>query len=298
MNTSECKEIKILLYENPQRIENTERQQELISLYHSTPCGGHSGVSRTLAKIRQKYIWKNMYKMVKKFVKKCDLCQKNKQVRYTKEPLCVTDTPGQSFETLVIDTVGPLYPSENNRYILTMQCELTKYVIACPMETKEAKSIAKALVENVILKHGLFKKLKSDRGTEFVNQLMREVCELLRVEQKLSTPYHHETLGTIERNHRVLNEYFLSFVEDDKWSPWVPYYTFAYNITPHVDTKYSPFELIFGKLPSLPGDNIINDTDRFYNFENYSNELGTRLKFSLENARKIIEQVKTKRQEQ
>lgn len=92
-----------------------------------------------------------------------------------------------------------------------MQCELSKYIIACPIETKEAKSIAKALTENVILKYGLFKTLKSDRGTEFKNELMREICKLLQIEQRFSTPYHHETLGTVERNHRVLNEYFVVF---------------------------------------------------------------------------------------
>ena len=77
----------------------------------------------------------------------------------------MTETPTRSFNTVVIDTVGPIRPTNNFRYILTMQCELTKYVIACPMETKEAKSIARALVENLILRYGLFDILKSDRGT-------------------------------------------------------------------------------------------------------------------------------------
>lgn len=295
MNRSELKKVKILLYSRPQRIENPERKNEIISLYHNTPCGGHFGVTKTLKKIRQKYIWKNMYKTVKEYVRKCDLCQRNKQVRHTKEPLCVTDTPTQSCSTIVIDTVGPLRPSGNYRYILTMQCELTKYVIACPMYTKEAKSIAKALVENAILKYGLFKILKSDRGTEFTNELMKEICEMLKIEQKFSTPYHHETLGTIERNHRVLNEYFLSFVTDDNWEQWIPYYTFAYNITPHVDTNYSPFELIFGKIPSLPGDDVANHP-QIYNLENYANEIKTRLRYSIQNARNIIEKVKQNRQ--
>lgn len=124
---------------------------------------------------------------------------------------------------------------------------------------------------------------------------MKEICEMLKIEQKFSTPYHHETLGTIERNHRVLNEYFLSFVTDDNWEQWIPYYTFAYNITPHVDTNYSPFELIFGKIPSLPGDDVANHP-QIYNLENYANEIKTRLRYSIQNARNIIEKVKQNRQ--
>lgn len=83
------------------------------------------------------------------------------------------------------------------------------------MEAKEAMSIAKALVENVILQYGILSALKSDKGTEFTSELMKEICKLLRIEQRLSTPYHQETLGTVERNHRVLYEYFLSFVENN-----------------------------------------------------------------------------------
>lgn len=294
VNKSKVKDVRILLYSNPQRITDKREQHALVKLFHDTPCGGHFGIRKTLLKLKHKYIWKNMNKMVKKFVSTCDLCQRNKQIRHTKEPLCVTDTPINSFNTVVIDTVGPLRPSENYRYILTMQCELTKYVIAVPMETKEAKSIAKSLTENLILKYGLFKILKSDRGTEFANELMKEICDLLKIEQRLSTPYHHETLGTVERNHRVLNEYFLSFVKDDNWNQWIHYYSFAYNITPHIDTGYSPFELVFGKLPSLPGEKVMN-SDRVYNLDNYANELKMRLQFSLKNARELIEIAKKNR---
>lgn len=295
INRSKNRNVIIMLYKKPQNVTDDDRKMELIKLFHNTPQGGHFGVRKTLLKIKQRFIWKNMFKMVKEFVSKCDLCQRNKLVKHTKEPLKITDTPSQSFSTLVIDTVGPLRPTNNFRYILTMQCELTKYVVACPIETKEAKSIAKALTENVILRYGLFNVLKSDRGTEFTNELMKEICKLLRIEQRFSTPYHHETLGTVERNHRVLNEYFLSFVENNSWDEWVPYYVFAYNITPHVDTEYSPFELVFGKLPGLPGDEVINHP-KVYNFENYANELKARMKYSLENARRLLESVKENRE--
>lgn len=287
-------DVRILLYENPRKIFNEKEKYELIKLYHDTPCGGHFGVRKTLLKLKQKYIWKNMCKMVKKYVSSCDLCQRNKQIRHTKEPLMKTDTPLSSFDTVVIDTVGPLRPSDNYRYILTMQCELTKYIIAVPMQTKEAKSIARSLNEHLILKYGIFKTLKSDRGSEFVNELMNEMCKLLNIEQKFSTAYHHETVGSVERNHRVLNEYFLTFVNNDNWSEWIPYYAFAYNITPHVDTGYSPFELIFGKLPTMPGEKVMN-YEQIYDTENYAKEMKLRLKNSLENARNIIEQTKIKR---
>lgn len=186
-----------------------------------------------------------MYKIIKHFITTCDQSQKNIQVKHTREPVCITNTPTTAFHTVAIYsyTVGPFRASEEYRYILTAQCELTKYIITCPIMTKESKSTAKTLTENIILQHRILSVLKSDKGTEFTNDLMNEICKLLNIEQRFSTPYHHETLEIVERNHKVLSEYFLSFVDDENWHSWIPYYAFAYNTTPHVDTEYSPFEL-------------------------------------------------------
>lgn len=152
----------------------------------------------------------------------------------------------------------------------------------------------KTLVEQFILKYGQFKVLKSDRGTEFTNELMRNICSLLKITQIFSTPYHHETLGAIERNHRVLNEFLLTTASDDEWDKWIPYFTFAYNTAPHIDTGYTPYELVYGKLPCLPTDNL--ETERkFYNYEDYLLELKTRLHYSLNKAKNMLQQTKEKR---
>lgn len=285
--------LKILIYKEPERIENIEEKNRIIEEYHNSTHGGHMGIRKTILKIKQRYIWKNMCKMIKKFINNCEQCKINKQTKHTKEKLTITDTPGTSFEVVSIDTVGPLRLTNNNRYILTMQCDLTKYVIACPMETKDAKTVAKTLVENLILIYGHFKILKSDRGTEFINELMAEVCNLLQIKQIFSTPYHHETLGSIERNHRVLNEYLLNFCKGDEWDQWIPYFTFAYNTTPHVDTNYTPFELVFGRLANLPNYNTVNS--KYYNIDNYAQELKARLAYSLKKTEELIKISKEKR---
>ena len=286
-------DLNIILYKPLKRVKNLKVQQKLIEEFHNSPISGHFGVRKTVLKLKQRYIWKNMRKMVRDYVKNCDKCLRNKQTKNIKEEMIITDTPTTSFEIVEIDTVGPLRLSNGYRYILTMQCNLTKYVVAYPIETKEAKNVAKTLVEQFILKYGCFKVLKSDNGTEFKNELMNEICKLLNIEQKFSAPYHHQTIGTLERNHRVMNEYMLNFVDDSNWDQWIPYYTFAYNTTPHVDNNYTPYELVFGKLTYLPIDEI-SHKNKIYNLENYYNELRIRLRNSLENAKKYINMAKEK----
>lgn len=286
--------LKILIYKPPKKITNMEEKLAIIDEFHNSPHGGHIGIRKTVTKLKQRYVWKHMRQMVKRFINACELCAKNKQTRHIKEKMIVTNTPSTSFETIQIDTVGPLRISNGYRYILTMQCELTKYVVAHPIESKDAKTIAKTLVQEFILRYGHFKVLKSDNGTEFKNELMQNICEMLKIKPIHSAPYHHQSLGSLERNHRVLNEFLLNFTEDHEWDIWIPYYAFAYNTTPHIDTNFTPYELIFGKLPYLPND-IINNKKIVYNTENYANELKLRLKHAIEKTRKIINNVKNKR---
>lgn len=51
-----------------------------------------------------------------------------------------TETPLSSFETIIVDTIGPLPKTEQgNEYALTVVCDLTKYLVSIPMPNKSAK---------------------------------------------------------------------------------------------------------------------------------------------------------------
>jgi IS30 family transposase len=136
----------------------------------------------------------------------------NKVGKHTKEPNMVTTTTPQPFDVISIDTVGPLPKTRNdNRYCITIQCDLTKYVVIIPVQNKEAPTIARALVENFILTYGKFLELKSDQGTEYNNDILKQIGKILKFKQNFATAYHPQTIGALERNHRCLNEYLRSF---------------------------------------------------------------------------------------
>ena len=111
-------------------IKDKSVQFKLIKEYHDSPIGGHQGVRKTMLRSQQKYIWKKKSKMIKNFIKNCDSCLRNKQHRKLKAQMRITDTPDNTFEVVSIDTVGLFRLSNNYRYILTMQCDLSKYIIA------------------------------------------------------------------------------------------------------------------------------------------------------------------------
>lgn len=57
----------------------------------------------------------------------------------------------------------------------------------------------------------------SKKEIVFVNSVLKELCQLLNIDHVKSTPYYHETLGSIERNHQEFNEYLRSYLTDDSY---------------------------------------------------------------------------------
>lgn len=174
-------------------------------------------------------------------------------------------------------------------------CDLTKYLIIVPIKEKTAKNISKAIFEHVILTFGPVTNIRTDKGTEYNNKLLKELCEIIKINHNLSTAYHHETLGTIERNHRTLNEYIRIYVTNiEEWDEYVKYYSYCYNVAKHsaLNDVYSPYELVFGKSPREFDEILKNRIEPVYNIENYVNELKYKLQIAHEQAKAFIEKNK------
>lgn len=282
---------QIIIFKPPRFVHQQEEIQEILTRHHTTPTGGHVGQHRLYLRLREIYKWKNMKLDIRNFIKLCEKCKINKLHRHTKEATVVTTTPSKPFEVLSADTVGPFARTNNgNRYILTIQCNLTKYVILIPIPTKEANVIAKALVENFILIYGNFMELRTDQGTEYHNEVLDRICKYLEIKQTFSTPYHPQSIGALERNHRCLNEYLRSFtnVHQTDWDEWIKFYAFTFNTTPHTEHNFTPYELVFGRKAILPHDLESNrpKLEAIYNLDEYYNEL----KFRLQNTNQVAYQ--------
>ena len=124
---------------------------------HSSLIGGHKGVNQTYRKIRERYYWPGMRNDVLDYVRRCAACQERKIERIkTREPMILTDTPIEAFAKVSIDTVGKLRVTpRGNCHLLTMQCNLTKFLIAIPISNLRATTIADCLAKHLSASSGL-----------------------------------------------------------------------------------------------------------------------------------------------
>ena len=93
----------------------------------------------------------------------------------------------------------------------------------------------------------------TDQNTNFVSEIFKNVCKLLKITKVQTIAYHPESSSALERSHRTLAEYLRHYINANQtdWDEWVLYAIFIYNTIPHTATGYTPFELVFGYQATL-----------------------------------------------
>ena len=149
----------------------------------------HNGYQRTYAAIKCVYYWKGMKKHVLVHCKSCPTCAKQR-VQKTQFEKQIFEPGVQPMEFICINLIGEFYPpsSKGNRYALTAVCMLTGFTFCIPIKNKTAEEVVTAWRNHFSFPFGVCRKLLTDNGTEFKNELFSQVAEQLGVERKIYTP--------------------------------------------------------------------------------------------------------------
>ena len=183
--------------ENKFRVIRRFELEGIMYMMHDHELSAHFGIQATYEKVKEKYWWKNMKRDVEKYVKSCDNCQRRNNPRGLHElhPIEVKEP----FHMIGIDVIGPLpRTEEGNKYIVVAIDFFTKWPEAKAIKEANAKEISKFVYEEIICRHGCPKKILTDNGSEFNNQLTKNLIEKFNVQHKFSTPYHPKTNGLVE----------------------------------------------------------------------------------------------------
>src|SRR5436190_19747975 len=280
------------------RVLKEDEIDTVIFMMHNHPTGGHFGKDTTYDKISTRFWWKGMYKDITEYIRRCDSCQRrgNKGGKSYLNPIKV----GKTFERIGIDFVGPLDRTEKgNRYILVVTDYLTKWPEAKAMKEATAENVVQFIYKRIICQHRCPKIILSDRRTHFRNKLVDGLCEKFEIKHKLSSPYHPQTNGLVERFNKTLCESLAKVSrKEDEWDEHIESVLFAYRTTRHNTTKKTPFFMVYGREAILPieefkdGENFGKDAiiERTYDLINLVDE---RIK-ALENIERSQEQQKNR----
>jgi hypothetical protein len=236
--------------------ETEDEQRRLIKMVHESKLGGHMGIAKTAAKVRQHYDFPGLRNKVAEVIKDCDTCNKARTARHKPygllQPLPVAKRPWSSV-TMDFITKLPLSkdPATGVEYdsILTVVDRLTKWAYFIPYkETWSAEQLADVVFRHIASVHGWPEEWITDRDTKFVSKFWQALMTRLGTKSKLSTAYHPQTDGQTERLNQIVEQYLRCYVnfQQDDWVVLLPAAQLAYNTAPTETTKVSPFFANYG----------------------------------------------------
>jgi transposase InsO family protein len=158
----------------------------------------HTAVEATVAELHKTVYFSGMYRWVNETLRCCETCQVKKGSIPNQRGLLVIHVTGYPFQKISIDFIGPLTRSKNgNNYMLTVSDCFTRWLEAFPCRRANAQVVVNKLVTEIFPWFGVCDQIHSDRGTQFLSDLVTEVVSMLGIRQS-SKP--------VERQHHSLGD--------------------------------------------------------------------------------------------
>ena len=226
------------VYDTKQHFETTVVPRSLrgVLLKFSHDDLGHNGTAQTYMLLRQNYYWKGMRPEVTRYVKQCKLCQTHNSAstRYVKGTFEVPEVP---MDFISMDLIRKFNPprSQGNNFLLTVICMLSSWTWCIPIVDKSVPVIVQAYLKNVHHLFGPSRKILSNNGSEFKNQLFETIAQELGIEHKVySPPFHPQSNRQIEGFHTFLKACLAKHVSQElEWDEVCLIATVAYNFLPN-----------------------------------------------------------------
>ena len=162
--------------------------------------------------------------------------------------------PDRQFGDIHVDLVGPLTPSEGNTYLLTIVDNFTRWPEAVPLPNSEAVTCARALSRTWISRFGVPDSITSDQGRQFTSPLWRELQQVLGVRHNVTTAYHPQANGIVERFHRSLKAALKAHLDGPHWMDELAVVLLGIRSIWKDSINAALAQLVYGTNIRIPGD--------------------------------------------
>ena len=244
-------------------------KERLIKSVHGGLLAGHFSNNRLYNLLVRSWWWDGMYGDVTKHCRNCPQCAFASGAGSVGKPPLQSIPVQRPFQIIGVDIMDLPKTERGNKHVLVFKDFLTKWPMVYPVPDQKTKRIVQILVEELIPLFGVPEALLSDRGTNLLSYLMKDVCSLLGIEKLNTTAYHPQCNGLTERFNRTLKIMLRKQAATHglQWDKYLYGVLWAYRNTPHESTLEKPSFLLFGMdcrqpteaafIPPTPTDPLI-----------------------------------------
>jgi transposase InsO family protein len=212
----------------------------------------HPGIRATRRLIASRFVWPRLASQVAEWCRDCVPCQRAKVSAQPSSPPQAITNPLQRFSHIHIDLVGPLPQSSTGlTHLLTVVDRSTRWAEAIPLRSTTADSCAAALVDGWISRFGIPQQITSNRGAQFTSSVWSSLLALLGIKSKLTTPYHPQANGAVERFHRRLKDSLRARLAGSDWPSHLPWVLFGLRAAPRTLESPPPSWFTAAHYPCL-----------------------------------------------
>src|SRR6266542_3324258 len=225
-----------------------------MSVFHDDLTKAHQSFDAMYNQISKRYIWQNMRNDIKEYAKTCFQCQQRGSMKQNNQKRTIP--PTDIFERWGVDIVGPLpITREGNRYIVVVMDYFSRWPKARPLKVANSDTVEMFLYEEIICRFEVSRILQSDRGTHFINELIQKLTKRFKIKHSLSSLYHSQSNGLVERFNKTLCEGIAKLAKEvNQWDKFIQLVLFAYRTKELKISKQSPYMLVYEREPTLVMD--------------------------------------------
>ena len=175
--------------------------------------------------------------------------------------------------------------AEGHNAILVFVDHLSKMVRLIPTRKDlKTEGFAALFFQHIFPHYGMPERIISDRGQQWNSEFFKELCDYADIRLHLSTAYHPQTNGLVERMNEVAETALRHFVAADHkdWNRLLPFIEFALNSSKKDATGTTPFHMNRVTVPKDPFQAVVSNSARNRNDQSGSSKdrTGTRLELS------------------
>jgi IS30 family transposase len=229
--------------------KRTPPKEERGQLLQQIHLMGHFGTEQMFKQLWwQGYYWPTMRQDCKEVTSTCKPCLQNNIQRQGFHPMSSIHAEF-AWDQIAMDLAGPLQVTKQGyNMILVITDVCSRFTLLRPLKGKTAKEVSRALYQ-VFSDFGVPKRIQSDNGKEFVNEVIQKMKQLLGIEHRLISPYHPEANGVAEASVKIVKQILTKISKGNinQWDKYLPTVQMMMNNRIMSRTKSCPFELCYGR---------------------------------------------------